>query len=577
MRKVLFSRILILTAVAVLLCCSVATLILAGNEQKNKENEMLTLLGLMRVTYDKTDVHDYNLAYEFSDETDNARIVFIDKDGRVFVDTGMEGEPSENHNNRPEVILARNSGQGTDTRKSQTLGKNQLYAAVRTADDDIIRISYDIKGIVDFIPQLIPVMILAMFLSLIVGVFLTRNIVEKITNPIYEAEDSLVSMMYGDCSKEIPPHKYDELNGFIYVFNKMRKSINEYIESLECEKKLVSFILENMNEGVVLFNNNMNIVMTNSSGLNFLGSNADDVSDKSIHHLVHSSRVLSAAENAVSTMQSDTFDMNSGSRIFSVRIKPVALDCTADKCVSTGGLMVLIDVTDKRQAEKMRQDFFANAGHELKTPLTAIIGFAELFENGLVAPDKRDDYMSKIVYEARRMSAIISDILEISSLENSQLPEDNVECDMLAIANFAAESLMPLANYKNVSVEVTGEGFVINAAQNHMHEIIDNLLSNAIKYNKKYGKATIDISQNESFGIITCSDTGIGIPYESQSRVFERFYRVDKGRSTKEGSTGLGLSIVKHIVNAYNGSISLSSRPSEGTTIIIKLPLEKVI
>jgi two-component system phosphate regulon sensor histidine kinase PhoR len=234
--------------------------------------------------------------------------------------------------------------------------------------------------------------------------------------------------------------------------------------------------------------------------------------------------------------------------------------------------MVLIDVTEKRQAEKMRQDFFANAGHELKTPLTAIIGFAELFENGLVAPDKRDDFMSKIVYEAKRMSAIINDILEISKLESSQLPEERSECDMLAIANSASESLMPLAKQKNVSVEITGNGFIINASQNHMHEIIDNILSNAIKYNKKNGKAVIDISQNESFGIITCTDTGIGIPYESQSRVFERFYRVDKGRSTKEGSTGLGLSIVKHIVNAYNGHISLSSRPSEGTTIVIKLP-----
>jgi two-component system phosphate regulon sensor histidine kinase PhoR len=105
-----------------------------------------------------------------------------------------------------------------------------------------------------------------------------------------------------------------------------------------------------------------------------------------------------------------------------------------------------------------------------------------------------------------------------------------------------------------------------------MHEIIDNILSNAIKYNKKDGKAVINISQNDSFGIITCSDTGIGIPYESQPRVFERFYRVDKGRSTKEGSTGLGLAIVKHIVNAYSGHISLFSRPSEGTTIVIKLP-----
>jgi len=563
---------MIITTIAVFLCCSVATLIIARNEQKSKENEMLTLLGLMAVTYNKTDTHDYNLAYKFSHETDNARIVFIDSSGKVFVDTGMEGEPSENHNDRPEVILARKNGKGTDIRESKTLGRRQLYAAIKTDNGDIIRISYDIKGIADFIPQLIPVMVLGIMLSLVVGMFITKSIVNRIMNPIYEVENSLVSIKHGEYSKEIPEQKYDELNGFIYVFNKMQKSINEHIESLEREKELVSFILENMNEGIVLFDNNMNIVMTNSAGLDFLGNSSLNVSDKSIHHLVHNSRVLSAAENAVGKMQSDCFDMNSGSRIFSVRIKPVSLKTQSNKSISNGGLMVLIDVTEKRQAEKMRQEFFANAGHELKTPLTAIIGFAELFENGLVAPDKRDDFMSKIVYEAKRMSAIINDILEISKLESSQLPEERSECDMLAIANSASESLMPLAKQKNVSVEITGNGFIINASQNHMHEIIDNILSNAIKYNKKNGKAVIDISQNESFGIITCTDTGIGIPYESQSRVFERFYRVDKGRSTKEGSTGLGLAIVKHIVNAYSGHISLFSRPSEGTTIVIKLP-----
>jgi two-component system phosphate regulon sensor histidine kinase PhoR len=161
----------------------------------------------------------------------------------------------------------------------------------------------------------------------------------------------------------------------------MQKSINEHIESLEREKELVSFILENMNEGIVLFDNNMNIVMTNSAGLDFLKVILLMFQTKSIHHLVHNSRVLSAAENAVVAMKSDSFDMNSGSRIFSVRIKPVSLKAQSDKTISNGGLMVLIDVTEKRQAEKMRQDFFANAGNELKTPLTAIIGFAELFEN----------------------------------------------------------------------------------------------------------------------------------------------------------------------------------------------------
>lgn len=576
MRKTIFFKMIIVAIISAILCCTIATLIIANNEKNNKEAEMIMLLQLMATSYNSEKSHDYALAEQYSKSANNARIVFIDKDGKVFVDTGMVGEPTENHYYRREVQQAIKEGIGIDSRQSATLGKSQLYAAKCADNGDIIRISYNYRGIIDFVPQQLRIMVVAIIFSVVICIFISKSMTNSIIKPLKDVEKSLSLMTDGDYSFEIPENKFDEINAFIFVYNKMRESILENICSLKKQKKLSEYILENMNEGIILYDTNMNIVMTNTTSQIFLNSNGEVVG-KSLHHLVHNNKILTSTYDTVEKGSEYEYDISIGSRILSVSTKPFTFSPANNIKDIQGGLMVLFDVTEKRMAEKMRQEFFSNAGHELKTPLTAVIGFAELFENGLVPDDKKDEYMSKIIYESKRMSAIITDILEISQLEsvNSIRIDEKSICHMKEIVKAVIDNLYPLTVNKNISLIMSGEDFEINASNKHMYELVENILSNAIKYNVKDGKVEIALSRTDMYGIIICKDTGIGIPFESQGRVFERFYRVDKGRSTKEGSTGLGLAIVKHIVNAYNGTINLTSRPGEGTTITIKLPLNQ--
>lgn len=578
MRKSLFFKVFAIIIIFVILCSFIAAAVIANDKTESKKSEMLTLVNYLTIIYNATDVHDEQLAEQFSSNANNMRVLFIDKNGNVLVDTSDNDNTHENHINRKEFIMASETGTGFDIRKSRTLHRLQIYVASKADNGDIIRISYDIQGFLYFVSKMAPLIITAIIVAIIAGLVITKNMINSIMSPINEVCDSLTLMKDGDYSKEIPPHKYDELNGFIYIFNSLKGNVSSTINNLKREKKLEHLILESMEEGIILINHNFNVITANSAAIQLLECNPN-VKSKSIHMLVHNNTVLSAVENVINHQQSSVFDINANNKVISIHVAPVSnsllydYDSLSNSSELHGGLLVLTDVTEARSAEITRQEFFSNAGHELKTPLTAIIGFAELMENNLIDENKKEYCISKILSEARRMSNLINDILQISQLESSNEYIDYTECDILKITSEIADTLSLQASEKNISVSVSGTTFKIKASSKHMFELIENIVSNAIKYNKPGGSVNVSLKSSGAYGIITVSDTGIGIPLASQSRVFERFYRVDKGRTTNNGSTGLGLSIVKHIVNNYNGQISLKSEESIGTTISVYLPL----
>ena len=233
------------------------------------------------------------------------------------------------------------------------------------------------------------------------------------------------------------------------------------------------------------------------------------------------------------------------------------------------GLVILcLDVTDSAFAERNRKEFTANVSHELKTPLQSIIGSAELLENGLVKPEDTGRFIGNIKNEAQRLVSLINDIIRLSQLdEDAEIPTESV--DLLEVANEVAEVLSASAAKRQVLVSVDGENCTINGIRRYLYEIIYNLCDNAIRYNKEGGKVNVSVKQDGENTVVTVSDTGIGIPPEHHSRIFERFYRVDKSHSKETGGTGLGLSIVKHAVAYHKGKVTLDSVPDEGTTITI--------
>ena len=236
----------------------------------------------------------------------------------------------------------------------------------------------------------------------------------------------------------------------------------------------------------------------------------------------------------------------------------------------SGAIILFLDITEKSMSEKLRREFSANVSHELKTPLTTIYGNVEMLENGMVKEADTAQFYEKIKDEAARLIALIEDIIMLSQLDenNSDVTTENV--DLAFVATEVSQSLEPKARNQGVDVTVTGNG-VLSGNRSQMTELFYNLIDNAIKYNKSGGSVKVDITETLDGVKIAVSDTGIGIPQEAQSRVFERFYRVDKSRSKKTGGTGLGLAIVKHIVMAYDGTIELQSSMDKGTIITISL------
>jgi two-component system phosphate regulon sensor histidine kinase PhoR len=229
----------------------------------------------------------------------------------------------------------------------------------------------------------------------------------------------------------------------------------------------------------------------------------------------------------------------------------------------------------KIEFEKMvRQEFFANVSHELKTPITSIRGYIELLENGMATDEKmKKEFMARIKKESQNMANLINDILMISRLETKEAEVIISEVRICPIVNDLIASLKPLASENNISIDINCKPIILKANEGQIKELFNNLIVNAIKYNKPGGKVNITVSKEGNDAIFIVEDTGVGIPEESKARVFERFYRVDKGRSKKIGGTGLGLSIVKHIVNYYNGSIKLESELGRGSKFTIRIPL----
>lgn len=579
MKKALIVRFLIVMAIVMSVCVVSATALLSSTEQNVRKSDMLTSLGLIREIYEDEPNHDYDLANRLSSLIGNARVSFINKEGTVFVDTYIDGEPDDNHNNREEIKQAEQTGSGVAVRYSKTLGKNQIYAAMKVKDDDIIRISYNINSYLDFASMFIAPMLIAAAIGIIAGLIAVSSVARQIMKPINSISEAMSSMKYVGNDKvtaeleEIPSHKYPELDEFVTMFNFMRKSIQDNMKTLENEREKERFILESLQDGVILYDNDLSVISINRAGLKLLGA-SEDSRISTIPELARKPEIISGAEKAANEDKTVTIDSTVDGRILLVQVFPVS---KSGIDAMHGGLMVIRDVTDKRMSEQLKADFFANAGHELKTPLTAISGFAELLENGLVPKDKKDYYIGKILTEAKRMSTIISDILEISSLENKTTAEEVTDCKLSEICMAVKECLEPTAAAKNVTIELSGDGFTVRAAYKHIYELVENIVSNAVKYNKDGGKVEITLHDVGEIGCIYVKDNGIGIPKESLNRVFERFYRVDKGRSTKEGSTGLGLSIVKHIVNCYGGTVTIDSELGKGTLVCVRLPIAKGI
>lgn len=371
---------------------------------------------------------------------------------------------------------------------------------------------------------------------------------------------------------ELPLYRYDELNVIVDSAVKLSQKIERTVEKLSLERNKIQYILENMEEGLILLDEEENVLTINQSAKRFLHCAKEPRGTNLVHYTIQVD-LLQGVTDALEQGKNALFDFTTqDKRVVCAHISRTGAGVLHEQ--RRGAIILLIDVTSDRHARKMRQDFFSNASHELKTPVTSIQGFAELLEAG-VAQDEtaRREFVKRIEKEARNMNHLISDILMISQLE-SEFPQEKTPVRVDQIAREVLDSLAPLINQMEITSQVSLFPAEMRANGQQMWELLNNLVSNAVKYNRPGGCVSVVVKKAEARVYITVEDTGIGIPLESQNRIFERFYRVDKGRSKRMGGTGLGLAIVKHIVQFYHGGIELTSKIDEGTKIQVWLPAE---
>ena len=480
---------------------------------------------------------------------DRCRLTWIAADGSVLYDTRTDAESLENHASRAEVSQALTTGTGESTRYSSTLMEKTMYYAQRLDDGTVLRISISRATVGMIAVGMIQPLLIVLIVALILSGLLARRLSRRIVDPL----NSL------DLEHPLDNDAYEELSPLLKRIHRQHVEIQTQLRELREKTDEFTQITGSMREGLILLDEHGSILSINAAAQMLFGADAQCVG-RDFLTIERSHEISAAIQAAVTDGHSEVRAERAG-RVYQFDISRITSD---GKLLGT--VILAFDITEQEFAERNRREFTANVSHELKTPLQGIIGSAELIENGMVRPDDLPRFVGHIHAEAARLVTLIDDIIRLSQLdEGDAMPTEPV--DLLAVSQEAAENLHDAAAARSVTVSVTGQPSVIPGVRRLLYEVVYNLCDNAIKYNRGGGRVDVTVAADAGGSSITVADTGIGIAPEHQSRVFERFYRVDKSDSKASGGTGLGLSIVKHAVQYHHGRIELESTPGTGTTI----------
>ncbi len=494
-----------------------------------------------------TGTEQYGNAFLENVEADRFRVTWIDADGTVLFDTQVDQTAMENHADREEIQEALETGTGSAVRASSTLTEQTFYEARRLKDGTVLRISASqTSAWFLMVGMLWPIVLIAAF-AIGLSAVLARRMAMKILEPLNTL----------DLEQPLKNDVYEEISPLLHRIHRQHNQIAAQMETLRRKTDEFEQITGNMQEGLVLLSSEGIILSINPAAKKLFDAQEDCVG-KNFLMIDRSSGMRAAVNDALDRGRGVT-RANRGGRDYQFDLSRIQSDGAV-----IGAVVLAFDITERIHAEQIRREFSANVSHELKTPLQGIIGSAELMENGLVKPEDTSRFLGHIRKEASRLVQLIEDIIRLSQLDEG-VPLPAGEVDMLALAEEVKTILQRSAEEKNVSLEITGSGFSVHGVRQLLHEMLYNLCDNAIKYNIPGGTVRVSIAQNR----LTVSDTGIGIPAEHQSRVFERFYRVDKSHSKASGGTGLGLSIVKHAATYHKAALELESEPGKGTTITL--------
>ena len=490
----------------------------------------------------------------------DARITYIDASGNVLYDSQADISSMENHSDRKEFEEAVQKGYGYAERMSATLSEKTVYYALKLADGTVLRVAGVQSSVLALMFQILPSVIGVAIVMLILAGVAAAHISAKIVKPINTL----------DLDHPEENQIYEEVGPLLSRIHRQNYQIQMQLETARRNQEEFQIITENMQEGLLVIDAYTMILSGNSSVWRMFQLREPKTGD-SVYSLDRNEDFRKVVEDVLKGQHGSAMLQLDGEYVQLIA-NPVSRD---DRVV--GAVLLLVNETEKVERENLRREFSANVSHELKTPLTSISGFAEIIQNGMVQGEDVQKFAGRIYREAQRLIQLVEDTIKISQLDEGENPYEWEKVDAYVVVKNVCGNLKEIAAKKNVHLFIDGEKLIFCTVRPILEEVIYNLCDNGIKYNREDGTVSIHLQELKDSVEIRVKDNGIGIPREDCSRVFERFYRVDKSHSKAIGGTGLGLSIVKHGVTFLGGTLKMLSEEGKGTEITMTFPKERKI
>ena len=542
------------------------------DEIRERLAAVLALAGDMPIADEALPQTIARLGESLAEEDVPVRLTVLDEQGRVLADSEADAGEMENHASRPEFQEALATGAGEDIRSSSTTGGRQMYMARKVAVEGgpvrVYRASVSLDGTDQLRGTLWLCGGVGIFMGLVAALISAHYAAGRVVRPLQSLTGAARAMAEGDVPAKVEgaPDEMGELAG---AFNTMADRLAAAHAELEQANGRLAGILQGMDDGVLAVDAGGRILLMTRRARDLLGDCPQEVRrlNECGAHSLAVGEILDRVMREGGPVR-ETLCLAPEERILQVYA------ARAGEGAGDGALAVLSDVTRLRKLEQMRRDFAANVTHELKTPLTSIRGYVELLKSGDRDPETARSFYEIIEIEAERLQKLTDDLLQLSEIETGTPESDPPLTSLAETVERVAASLQPEADARGIRMQwIISPGLQVRAHPRRLYQLMKNLMENGIKYNRDGGALQVSGAVERGAVVIRVRDTGIGIPPEHRDRIFERFYRVDKGRSRELGGTGLGLSIVKHIVGLYGGDVSVASEPQVGTTFTVRLPM----
>ncbi|KMT21423.1 two-component system histidine kinase PnpS [Clostridium cylindrosporum] len=501
------------------------------------------------------------------------RVTIVDSNGVVVGDSDADAKRLDNHKNRKEVVEALKSGEGDSIRFSDTEKIPMYYYARKMSIDGkdyVVRLAIKFDSIREIQYNYFKIILFTIIGGIMISSIFMYKYISMITKPIIKLTKLATTISLGNYDKRIKVSSKDEIGQLSTAFNLMAQRLQDTIANLGDKQNKLMSILSNSEDGVIVLDNNKRILLLNPAAQMMFNLD-ENIIGKYFIEVIRNYDL----ENIIKDVPEEEVEITiSYPSVKHLKIRATSAINYENGEEVLGVLIIVQDITKVKLLEQMRSDFVANVSHELKTPLTSIKGFAETLKY-VEDKETRDKFLDIINIEAERLSRLISDILTLSELENRDMLEGFEKIKVNDSINEVYHITKPIADSKDINIvyKENLEEYIVVGDRDKFKQMLINVVDNAIKYTNEGGYIYISLSREGNNLIIKVKDTGIGIPSEHIPRLFERFYRVDKGRSRDSGGTGLGLAIVKHIVILLKGEVKVESEINSGTTFTITLPL----